>query len=124
MDKKYIQLPRFQTHKYKNAAIIAVENHINQNLSDFIDGEEIVIEYLDAFGNQVYSTAVIRKKNNEPAKLFVSIEENESMRIVDSDTEPEDKKVLWLTEDEQSEEDAKENYREEIDSLKETEVSE
>lgn len=119
-DKKYLQLPRFQTHQRKSVAISLVENHINENLDKFVDGEEIAIEYKGSNGEQMYSTAVV-KKTNGVAKLFVSIEESETLKIVEGDTEPVDKKALWVTEDTDPEDgESTENLKEEVKTLKAT----
>lgn len=94
--KKYIQLPKFQTHQGKKETISLVEKHINENLSNFKDGEEISIEYKGQDGGQMYSTAVI-KITDGIAKLFVSIEDSETLKIVDTVGEPKDKNALWVT---------------------------
>ena len=117
--KKYLQLPRFQTHQQKSVAISLVEQHINKNLDEFRDGEEIVIEYMNPDGSQMYSTAVV-KKTDDAAKLFVSIEESETLKIVETDDEPRDKDVIWLTDKlDIDEEDAEtENLKAEVSLLK------
>lgn len=119
MDKKYIQLPRFQTHRTKSDAISLVERHINVNIAEFFDGEEIVIEYISPEGNQMYSTAVI-KINDGIAKLFVSIEESETLKIVETEEEPQDKDVIWLTDklDDDEEDVETMNLRAEVSLLK------
>lgn len=96
MSKKYLQLPRFQTHQPKKDAVALVERHVNKNISDFKDGEEVSIEYAGPDGQQMCSIAVVQIRDGA-AKLFVSIEENESLRIFESDSEPSDKDVLWLS---------------------------
>lgn len=121
-DKKYLQLPRFQTHQRKSVAIALVENHINdaENIDKFFDGEEIAIEYKGSNGEQMYTTAVV-KKTNGVAKLYVSIEESETLKIVASDAEPVDKKVLWITEDTDPDDgESTENLKEEVQTLKAT----
>ena len=119
MDKKYIQLPRFITHREKRDAILLIENEINRDVSEYKDGENIVIEYVGPDGNQMYSTATIRIDENDIAKIYVSVEENETLRIVDTEEEPADKSVIWLTESEDSEEDTPENLKKQISDLKE-----
>lgn len=118
---KYLQLPRFETHSTKAGAISLVKNHINENIEDFKDGEEIIIEYLGSSGEPMYSTAVV-KKNNGTARIYVSIEEHETLKVVESDVEPIDKSVIWLStaEDEEVPETEGEtaNLRAEVDLLK------
>ena len=119
MNKKYLQLPRFQTHKLKSQAIPMVEIYINENIADFKDGEEIAIEYIGLNGEQMYSTAVVQISEGV-AKLRVSIEESETLKIVESENTPEDKSVLWLAGSTNEEITAGQtsNLREEINSLK------
>ena len=119
MDRKYLQLPRFIAHQEKKNAVLLAENEINKDVSKYRDGEEIIVEYKAPDGRQMYSTAVIRKENGV-AKLYIAIEESETLRIVDSEEEPSDKNVLWVTEDDSSEGESgsTEDLRAEIESLK------
>ena len=119
MVKKYLQLPKFQTRKLKSQAIPMVEIYINENIADFKDGEEIAIEYIGLNGEQMYSTAVVQISEGV-AKLRVSIEESETLKIVESENAPEDKSVLWLAGSTNEEITAGQtsNLREEINSLK------
>ncbi len=119
MSRKYIQPQRFQTHQNKDEAILLVEQYVNEHIAEFKDGEEITIEHKDAQGEQMYSTAIIKKSGNT-AKVYASVESNETLRIVESEEEPKDRGVLWLTEDESPEEESgnTRNLKEEIDSLK------
>lgn len=121
MEKKYLQLPRFQTHQTKSEAISLVEQHVNENLGDFKDGEEIIVEYLNEYGIQVYSPAVIKIDNNE-AKIDVAIIDSDTLKIFEGQEEPIDKDNLWLADVEDSEITSGEtsNLREEIKLLKKT----
>lgn len=120
MLKKYLQLPKFQTRQLKSSAILMVEEYANENIADFKDGEEIAIEYQGEDGSQMCTTAVV-KTDGRSAKLYVAIEESETLKIVETDEEPQDKKVLWLSEeDNEGKEDDGEarNLKEELASLK------
>lgn len=119
MSRKYIQPQRFQTHQNKEEAILLVERYINEHIAEFKDGEEIAIEHKDAQGEQMYSTAIIKKSGNT-AKVYASVESNETLRIVESEEEPKDRSVIWLSEEEEDESESGEtsNLREEIKSLK------
>lgn len=119
MDKKYLQLPRFQTHQLKAKAIVLVERHINENLADFKDGEEIAIEYTGLDGEQKTATAVVRIDGGE-AKVHVSVEDSETIKVVESSKEPKDRSVLWLVDskDEDVTQGETSNLREEIRSLR------
>ena len=117
--KKYIQPQVFQTHQSKDEAILLVQKHVNEHLDEFRDGEELTIEHRDINGAQMYSTAIIRIKNGV-ATVYASIETNETLRIIESDEEPDDKKVIWIAEDDSSEEESgtTEDLKAEIESLK------
>lgn len=121
MSKKYLQLPRFQTRQHKTNAISLVQSHVNEHLSEFKDGEEIVIEYLDPYDEPAYTTAVI-KKDGDTAIIFAAVDEHETARIAEGKNEPSDKTVLWLadTTNEEMVSGETSNLREEIKSLKET----
>lgn len=114
MSKKYVQLQKFQTHQPKRAAISLVERHINENLSNFKDGEEIAIEYTGEDGEQAYVSAIV-KNDGTAASVYVPVNEFETLKITDSENEPEDKKSLWLTE--YSLEPGHENIHETVSSL-------
>ena len=114
MDKKYIQLPRFQTHRPKGDAISLVERHINQSPDDFFDGEEIAVEYKKDDGGQAYVSAIV-KITDGVATLYVPINEFETLKVTDSENEPSDKKALWVTD--LSEEETYHNISKTLDSL-------
>ena len=105
MDKKYIQLPRFQTHRSKSEAISLVERHINESLTEnpkgFVDGEEIAVEYRTDEGGQAYVSAIVKITGNI-ATLYVPINEHETLKITDTENEPIDKTSLWVTEMDES----------------------
>ena len=102
-NKKQIQFPRFVIKKYKAEAIDTMTNYINENIDDFVDGEEITIRYLDyKDGESLRSiNGIIDIKLNESnekiASLSVEIGEHDTVKILESENEPEDKKSLWLT---------------------------
>lgn len=119
---KYIQIPNFKTSLPRHLAIRRVIEYINENISDFVDGEEISVEYISTNGDSVVATAIV-KKNGNSASIYTSIEDSDTIKIVESENEPSDKEVLWLTEDSEDEggdEDASQNLKAEIASLKKT----
>lgn len=120
INKKYIQLPLFKTNLVKSSAVMALREYVQENIESFFNGEEIGVSYIGPDGAEMYSTAIVKIENGS-AEIYVSIEENESLRIVETEEEPKDKEVLWLTNDSDGEDSSSaSNLREELSSLKET----
>ena len=115
---KFVQPVRFKTSLQKTEAIQRVEEHVNQNLSDYKPGELIEIGYINGYGTESTVAAIIVIKDGV-ATIVASVTENETLRIVETDTEPLDKGVLWLTEDdgEHSEDDQTAGLKDKVDSL-------
>lgn len=96
VSKKYIQPVKFKTELRKPSAILRVQEFINDNIGDFLDGEEVSFEYVDEFGDQAYASAIVKIQNGS-AKLYISVNENDTIRIIDTPEAPTDKKSLWLS---------------------------
>lgn len=96
MYKKYIQLPKFQSELTKQKAILQLQSYINDNISEFLDTEEVGLEYKGEDGKTVYSTVLVRIVDGK-AKVYASIEDSETLKIVETEEEPKDKKSLWVT---------------------------
>jgi len=101
--KKLIQLPRYKFSNLKKAeAINAMNEYINEHLNEFTDGEEITLRYLDNNGESQCSVNAIidigKNNNNKTvASLSVDIGEYDTVKIIETEEEPEDKESLWLT---------------------------
>lgn len=96
MDKRSMQFPKYSFPQYaKNSAVTVMEEYINAHISDFKDGEEIAVKYSD--GNIVNATVVI--KANGVAELSVPLYAQDTLRIVESESEPEDKNTLWVSDE-------------------------
>lgn len=96
VSKKYIQPVKFKTELRKSSAILRVQEFINDNIGDFLDGEEVSFEYVDEFGDHAYASAIVKIQNGS-AKLYVAVNENDTIRIIDTPEAPADKKSLWLS---------------------------
>lgn len=94
---KQIQLPRYVIRKSKSEAIETMVGYINQHSSEFHDGDEIAIRYLANDGVTLCSVNAIVEFKGATASLSVEIGEKDTLKIVDSENEPVDKKSLWLT---------------------------
>ena len=127
-DKKYIQPQRFQTTLPKASAISRVEEYINEHIADYKNGEEIVVDYIKEWvENGVTKTltisapAIVIKNNGQPAKIFVSVSDDDTLKIVESEQEPQDTKALWLTDITSGDTSGEtSNLREEVKLLKQT----
>ena len=96
VNKKYIQPVKFKTELKKSSAILRVQEYVNENIGDFLDGEEVSFEYIDEFGEVAYASAIVKVVNGS-AKLYVAVNENDTIRIIDTPEAPKDKKSLWIT---------------------------
>jgi len=96
--KKLIQLPRYRINLTKRAAINAMEEYINSHLTEFTDGEEITLRYLDNDGVSLCSVNAIVDvaADNSYGSLSVELGEYDTVKIVDSEEAPEHDS-LWLT---------------------------
>lgn len=99
VEKTQIQLPRYFVNKAKNEAIETLTQYINDNLSDFIDGEEITLRYKNAKDGTISSVNAIVDITEGVASLSVEIGEKDTIKIVEKDgLEPiEDEESLWLS---------------------------
>ena len=48
---RYIQPVKFKTELKKSSAILQIQEYVNENIGNFLDGEEISFEYIDEFGS-------------------------------------------------------------------------
>lgn len=98
MDKTQIQFPRYRINKPKHEAIPIMEAYVNNNIGEFIDGEEITIRYIGTDGNMRSVNAVVNIDNGQ-ATVSVEISETDTVKIIESaGTEGiEDKESLWLS---------------------------
>lgn len=100
MDKTQIQFPRYLINKPKHEAIPIMETYVNENISDFIDGEEITIRYLGADGKIRSVNAVVNiPANGAEATVSIEIGEADTMKIIEKDGNEgiDDKDSLWLS---------------------------
>ena len=95
MDKKYIQPKVFRAHQKKSNAIRLVQEYINKHVSEFLNGEEITIEYRDENDVQAMCLALVKINNGVPT-VFVAVNENDTVKIVETENEPMDRNSLWL----------------------------
>lgn len=75
-----------------------MEAYVNNNIGEFIDGEEITIRYIGTDGNMRSVNAVVNIDNGQ-ATVSVEISETDTVKIIESaGTEGiEDKESLWLS---------------------------
>lgn len=116
MAKIPIQLPRYLIRKPKNQAMATLCTYVMEHASDFVTGEEVILRYLLDNGNLTSTNVFIN--NPEQGDLSFVIGESDTIKIVESPTEPEDKDVLWLTDVSDEGEDIHGNIRDELDALK------
>ena len=96
MDRKYIQPKVFQAHQKKSNAIRLVQEYVNKHIGEFLNGEEITIEYRDENGSQAYCSALVKIDNGVPT-IYAAVNENDTVKIVDTENEPKDRNSLWLS---------------------------
>lgn len=96
MNHKYIQPQKFQTNSLKETAINLVKDYVSRNVSEYVNGEEILIEYLTEDGNSAVTSAIL-VINNNIANVYATVSDKDTLKIVETEEEPEDKNVLWLT---------------------------
>lgn len=100
----------------KKEAIAAVVESLNNNPDEFEDGESIVIRFYDA-DNDIVSVNGVINKQDKTFRVSTSIDDSETLKIVESETEP-DKDSLWLQEsDAENIEDSIEAMRKELRTL-------
>lgn len=98
MAKIPIQFPRYKFDGLKNEAIERLTAYINGGTEEFIDGEEIVLKYKDENGEYCTTNCTVCL-NDLTGEFYLSskINDNDTIKIIESETEPEDKDKLWLT---------------------------
>lgn len=96
MSKKYIQPKVFQAHQKKSSAIRLVQQYVVEHINEFLNGEEVTIEYLDENDVQAFCSALIKIDNGVPT-IFVAVNENDTVKIVSTENEPKDRNSLWLS---------------------------
>ena len=97
MARKHIVFPYIETiYSSKSEALTSGTQYLVSK-GDYEDGEEILLRYYDTDGKVVSFNAVVNVRENE-VYLSTDLNDSDTVRIVDSETEPEDKDVLWLTE--------------------------
>lgn len=117
MIKKYIQVPKYITQFGRVGSIRFVEQYINENIDDFRDGEIIGIEYYDESNEPVTANAIV-KIDGRNATVYASVTERDTIRVVESDEEPRDKSVIWISDDGEGE-DTSEGLKQRIAQLDE-----
>lgn len=101
MIKKYIQVPKYITQFGRVGSIRFVEQYINENIDDFRDGEIIGIEYYDENNEPVTANAIVKIEGRN-ATVYASVTEKDTIRVIESEEEPKDKSVIWLSDDGES----------------------
>jgi len=96
-DKKYIQPQRFQTSLNKTEAIAKVEEYVNSNINEYKNGEIVSIEYLTEKEEQAVTNAVVIINDGQAAVIMTAVSDKDTLKIIDTEEEPQDKGVLWLT---------------------------
>ena len=95
---QHVKLPTFNFGNLsKNEAISGMVEVINDSKSEFTDHEEIIIRYTDVKGELSSVHCIVNLPEGEDANISVLINENDTLKIVETDEEPEDKESLWLT---------------------------
>ena len=121
-DKKYIQPQGYITTLPKQEAIQRVKEYVEGHIDEFKDGEIVSIAYKgdgDLKEETLTTSAVVRISGNS-ATIEALVSERDTMKVVESQEEPTDKKALWLVEEEDGGNADFSNLREQIKSLKET----
>ena len=118
MAKLPVQLPRYLIRKPKIEAITVLSNYVKAHSAEFVEGEEIILKYLSLNGDIISANAII--DNVSEGKISFEINENDTLKIVEQTEEPEDKSVLWLSEEITGDTDfsVANNMQTEIDTLK------
>ena len=93
---KYIQPQKFQTSSLKDTSIELVKSYINEHINEYKNGEIVSIEYLTEAGETAVTNAIVIINNGE-ANLIASVSDKDTLKIVETENEPEDKNALWLT---------------------------
>ena len=122
-EHKYIQPQRYITSLQKREAIERVREYVEDNLEEFRDGEVVSIDY-KGDGDQkdeTFTTSAVVRLTDSGVTIETLVTDRDTMKVIESEAEPDDKKALWLTDsDDGGEEDDFTNLREEVKVLKET----
>lgn len=119
MTHKYIIFPSFNTvYENREEALDTTLLLLNSNADAYEDGESIRVRYLNE-NAEVTDALCIINKTDGIISITVSVTDKDGLRIVESDVEPDDKDVLWLsdTDDEEDFADSR-DLEDEIVSLK------
>jgi len=94
----YIKIPRIKTiFENKTDAVERTKTYIEQHLSDFHDGESLLIRFKGDEGEVVSARVFVNISNDNVVSLSFGLDSKETTRVVETSGEPEDKEVLWLT---------------------------
>jgi hypothetical protein len=100
--RKYLKLPIIgQIFENKEIAYTQVLSYIERNVIHFHDGETITIRFKNVYGEIVSSLVVININSNNEITLSFSLSDSETVKIVETNEEPTDTNILWLSEDEE-----------------------
>ena len=100
--RKYLKLPIIgKIFENKETAYTQVLSYIERNVIHFHDGETITIRFKNVYGEIVSSLVVININSNDEITLSFSLNDSETVKIVETNEEPTDTNILWLSEDEE-----------------------
>lgn len=122
---RHIRFPRIkiqETGITKTAALKKVEEYVNNNLDNFYDDESIIIDYTDVNGDACASSAIILKgldEDNKPTAIVKGqLNNDDTLNIIESETEPSDIEAIWLDiSDPGSTDDEKTRLKEQVEDL-------
>lgn len=114
MARKHIVFPYVDTIYSSRSEALTSGTQYLVSKGDYEDGEEILLRYYDTDGKVVSFNAVVNVREGG-VYLSTDLNDSDTLRIIDSETEPEDKDALWLTE--QAEYDATQ-IRDDVTSLR------
>ena len=100
-EHRYIKLPNIKTvFESKAQAIERTVRYIQEHIDTFHDGESLLIRFHDGDVGKVISANVFVNISEEGnVSLSFGLDSNETIRVVETENEPQDKDALWLTDE-------------------------
>jgi hypothetical protein len=100
-EHRYIKLPNIKTvFESKAQAIERTVRYIQEHIDTFHDGESLLIRFHDGDVGKVISANVfVNIDEQQHVSLSFGLDSDETIRVIETENEPQDKDALWLTDE-------------------------
>ena len=117
-EHRYIKIPKINSiFNSKAQAIEKIVRYIENHLDDFHDGESLLVRFRGDKGDIVSANVFVNVNEESEVTLSFGLDSSETIRVVESEEEPQDKETLWLTDHINEEDITVTNLQRKIDSL-------